>query len=427
MRLTEDVDVAEALCEGSPEERVDILLGGHDHEVVRRFGGDEPTGHGEGVAYYRSSDVIDCTNLRVGKEATETGVLPEVKGAVRIIKSGSDWQGISCVKLHVHRTDEGTAILDSISAEQVLDMEKVSLKENTVAQNISRVAKYLETTTTRINQLGADPLAQTTMDLEGTGALIRSRECNLGSMLADMFRAFHGTDMAFVNSGSVRCNRVIRATMGSYALPGASPLTVRDLIDILPFDNQIMVKRIRGNVLLDALENSFSDAHTDGRFLHYSGLTVVADWSRPEGSRVLEVVFTPSDHQSSVYKSKAPLTQTRIRRGDELEFTVAMIAFIADGFDGYACFKDQETLVDEEESITDTELLLRTLGYTYEKNSNPAEEIQDAVGKDTTAAGYQRARNAIITGWDEAGLPIISPRLESRIMAKPRTSMQGWT
>lgn len=38
MRLTEDLAVSNATVRG--EERVDILLGGHDHEVVCRFLGD---------------------------------------------------------------------------------------------------------------------------------------------------------------------------------------------------------------------------------------------------------------------------------------------------------------------------------------------------------------------------------------------------
>lgn len=424
MRLTEDVDVVEALRLAPHEERVDLLLGGHDHEMVRRLSGESP-------AYSRNSSVVDCMNLQAEGEARDSGVLPEVNGAVSIIKSGSDWESISCVRLHVRRTEQDVAILDFVTAEQIISLDKVSLNEADVALNAERVAKCLESTTTKIEQLGADPLAQTVTHLEGAGSVIRSRESNLGNMLADMLRAFHDTDIAFVNSGSVRCNRLIHATMGGQAPSDASPLTVRDLIDILPFGNQIMVKRISGDALLEALENSFSDAHTDGRFLHYSGLTITADWSRSEWSRVLEAVYTPPPsriHDHGQKESKTPSTRTRIRRGDAgLEFTVAMIAFIADGFDGYTCFKEQETLIDEEESITDTELLLRTLGYAYGEDDvhNPKEAqekdtAEEKMDRDNAAAGYQRARDAIISGWDEAGLPVLSPQIEGRIVAKTK-------
>lgn len=397
MRLAEDMEVSEALRTGPPQERVDLLLGGHDHELLRRYGGEESS-------LSTNPMVIDCAHAGESGFVGPAGQVPAAKGDVRIVKSGSDWHSLSCVRLHVGRNPDGVATLQSVVVEQIVDMEAVPLDAAALAENEARVAECLRGVNTRIDELGADPLVHTTVDLEGTGSIIRSSESNLGNMLADIVRAYYLVDIALVNSGSIRCAKVVQATT-SETQPDQldRPLTVRDLIEILPFDNPLMVKRVTSHALLDALENSFSDAHTDGRFLHYAGLNVVVDWKQPEGSRVLEAWYSPDKTR--------PELRSRIHRGDDCSFTIAMIAFIAEGFDGFTCFVDQETLVTEEGAITDTQLLLRTLGYGDCDDTGPRDE---AVDEDE--ARFRRAREAIVTKWDGSGLPVVSPMVEGRIM-----------
>ena len=66
-----------------------------------------------------------------------------------------------------------------------------------------------------------------------------------------------------VNSGAIRCDHIIECVDGSL-------LCIRDLIEISPFDNPFVVKRVSGRVLADALENSISAEYTDGQFLQLS-------------------------------------------------------------------------------------------------------------------------------------------------------------
>jgi 2',3'-cyclic-nucleotide 2'-phosphodiesterase (5'-nucleotidase family) len=392
MRLIEDIEVSEALCNINSPERVDLILGGHDHELLRRYSGEKGK-------YAHNPEYIDCSFKERDGVVRPDGLVPGARGDVRIVKSGTDWSGLSCVKLHMLRESSGKATLRSVTVEQIADMSKVALGPVELAEARARVGKCLQSVNERIDELGAEPLVHSAVSLEGTGSIIRSRESNLGNMLADMVRAYYDVDIGLVNSGSIRCNKLIRATRPPGQGP-EEPLTVRDLIEILPFDNAIVVKRVGASALWDALENSFSDAHTDGRFLHYSGLAVVADWTRNEGNRVIEVQYAPDKDG----------TGTVIRRGDAMEFTVAMVAFIADGFDGYACFKDQETIVSEEGAVTDTQLLLRTLGYSYEQRDSPKD---DAVDEDE--ARFTRARASIAKEMDSFGLPIIAPEIEGRI------------
>jgi hypothetical protein len=95
----------------------------------------------------------------------------------------------------------------------------------------------------------------------------------------------------------------------------------------------------------------------------------------------------------------------QISRDVQRSFTVAMVGFIADGFDGYGCFKSCDTLVDEEGAMSDTELLLRVLGYERREQ-----------GMDGDEAGIERARNMVVKDWvGEPRLPVVRPEVEGRI------------
>jgi len=247
--------------------------------------------------------------------------------------------------------------------------------------------------------------------------MLRGSESNLGNMVADMFRAFYGTDMAFANSGGIRCDRVIEPTSQTINNRGCrDPLTVRDAIDILPFDNAYVVKRMRGSALLQALENSVSDAHADGRFLQVSGLRLVADWQQPEGQRVREAYCT--SHESTATHQE-PIQS-------DIFYSIAMPAFIANGFDGYSIFTGQDTLVGEEGAMTDTQLLLGVLGYedseagrgnTPELPVKVNERVSALHGSRAVASddATLRARDAVVVGQAEDGLSIVAPRVEGRV------------
>lgn len=92
-----------------------------------------------------------------------------------------------------------------------------------------------------------------------------------------------------------------------------------------------MVKDVKSEMLLSALENSFSDTHTDGRFLQLSGLRIKAAWNRQEGRRILEAIFVPRKGYPQILDC-------------DRMYTVAMVDFIASGLDGYSCFKHAATI-----------------------------------------------------------------------------------
>lgn len=98
MRLVEDLEVADATVHG--EARVDLLLGGHDHEVVCRFAGDTNVDPGVIIQGRKNGDVTSDGQVRV-----------ETEGEVRIVKSGTDWRSYSVIHLTLDRVHDDKAVL----------------------------------------------------------------------------------------------------------------------------------------------------------------------------------------------------------------------------------------------------------------------------------------------------------------------------
>ncbi|KAF7161052.1 hypothetical protein CNMCM5623_006729 [Aspergillus felis] len=367
-RLAEDIRTANAAAHGLA--KVDLILGGHDHEVLHRFHGDTE----------EDSEIIQQGTRN--EEILSSGVVDQVAGDIRIVKSGTNWRGLSVVRLIARRLPDGRAIIETVKLKQYVDIAQSSEYSSlSVCPVICKMAAEVQQ---RAGSVVQKPLVHTTTLLDGRCSVIRSSETNLGNMLADAYRAYYDADIALVNSGSIRCDRIIE--------PVSSPLRVKDIIEICPFENPLVVKRVSGHALYGALENSVSDLHVDGRFMQCSGLHIVADWQQQEGHRILQLSLmqSPSMPAKRIVPSQI--------------YTVVMSSFIAAGFDGYTCFQSAETLVDKETAVTDTGILLQIFGYDKEG-------LNDG---DTT--GIDRARRAIVCGMHGLdNLPIVSPVVEGRI------------
>ncbi|KAL2866638.1 bifunctional metallophosphatase/5'-nucleotidase [Aspergillus lucknowensis] len=375
MRVPEDMAVANATAKGDC--RVDLLLGGHDHEVVRRFEGD--------------TDVI-AGNVEQGRFIADVevdGMVPDAQGNIRLVKSGTDWRGLSLIRLVLYRDEAGAVVRTTVKLRQYTDIKAA------VAAPVSPPTEIVETLNKihdRVGGLVQKPLLHSAVAIDSRNSVIRRQETNMGNMLADAIRAFYDTDVGLFNSGAIRSDQVQGPTV-----PDGEPMLVRDIINICPYGNAILVKRATGEILRLALENSVSDKHTDGRFLQISGLRMVASWQRPEGTRVIDV------HVEGPDGTLEPLDPNRT-------YTVAMPSFIAQGYDGFTWFATLETVVGEEAAMTDTGLLLTMLGH--------GEESSDGVYSENGAhaLGIERARTVTVGGQNPLDrLPVVKPVVDGRI------------
>jgi 5'-nucleotidase/UDP-sugar diphosphatase len=133
-----------------------------------------------------------------------------------------------------------------------------------------------------LNRLFDVEIATVAAGLDSRTGALRTGECAIGDLVADAIRSAGAAEIAIINGGSIRGNRVY---------PAGTRLTKRDILDELPFGNKTMATKVSGKAILDALENGFSQIERpSGRFPQVSGLVVVANPAALSGGRVKTVL-----------------------------------------------------------------------------------------------------------------------------------------
>ena len=121
--------------------------------------------------------------------------------------------------------------------------------------------------------MGSRVVATTSVPLiaeEGDIRVCRLRETNLGDLIADAYRTLMGTDIGWINSGSIRANIPV------------GPITHNQLFAVTPYNNTICVISTTGQELYDALETAVREyPKAEGCFPQVSGVTFSFDPSVP--------------------------------------------------------------------------------------------------------------------------------------------------
>ena len=189
------------------------------------------------------------------------------------------------------------------------------------------VAKYKDLLDKLAVRVGA-----TAVELDALSLSSRTKETNVGNFIADAYREAVGADIGFVNGGSIRADLMYN--------PG--PLTMRDVLSILPFNNPIVKVEVSGKTLMDILEHGVARSREDnepGRFPQVSGLKFTFDASKLPGQRITQATVNgkPVDPTAS--------------------YTIATSDFLVSrGGDGYTMFKDAKILLSNEKAPKDSEV-----------------------------------------------------------------------
>lgn len=190
----------------------------------------------------------------------------------------------------------------------------------------------------------------TAVPLDALSYSVRTKETDIGNFIADAYRNAVGADIGFVNGGSIRADL-------SYN-PG--PLTKRDVLSMLPFNNPIVKVEVSGKLLLDILEHSVARSREDnepGRFPQVSGLKFTFDASKLPGQRIVEAMVggKPIDPGSN--------------------YTVATSDFLVSrGGDGYTMFKDAKLLIAADKAPKDSEVFEKAIKESPNATISPRVE-----------------------------------------------------
>ncbi|RYP52013.1 hypothetical protein DL769_010731 [Monosporascus sp. CRB-8-3] len=209
---------------------IDIILGGHDH-------------------YYNHSFI---------------------KGT-HVLRSGSDFKQLSYVEAWRRNDDSGRWDID-ITRRDVTS--EISPHHDTV--------KLVEKLTASLKKTLDKPVGYTAAPLDARFRTVRLRESNIANWVCDIMRHYYSGDCALMASGTIRGDQV-------YA-PG--PILLKDIMNCFPFEDPVVVIKVTGQAIWDALENGVSQYPAlEGRFPQVSNITFEFDARKPTGSRIVSVTI----------------------------------------------------------------------------------------------------------------------------------------
>ncbi len=177
----------------------------------------------------------------------------------------------------------------------------VTFDDNGVVKSTSGAPKLLDASVTpdeaftkRVAELAA-PLEEmkqkeigtSEAPIDGAREVCRVKECTMGNLVSDALLdrvKDQGITIAIQNGGGLR------------ASIDAGPVTMGEVLTVLPFQNSIATFQIKGVDLVAALENGASQIEEGaGRFVQTAGLKYSFDRSKPAGSRIVSVEVKEGD------------------------------------------------------------------------------------------------------------------------------------
>ncbi len=160
--------------------------------------------------------------------------------------------------------------------------------------------------------------------------LSRSRENALCNLVTDAMRELGEADVTIMNAGSVRTD----INQGN--------ITYQNVINTMPFSNDVLVKEVTGQTILEALDFGVRTLPgVTSRFPQVSGITFKVDTSINSTVVVDEnEVFEKLGDKQRVYDIRV--------NGEKLDlnkkYTLSSNSFILGGGDGYTMFSNCETV-----------------------------------------------------------------------------------
>lgn len=313
MRVPND----ELLAREVPE--VDVILGGHDHHY---------------------------------------DVKPVGPHNTYVLKSGTDFRDVTVLRLR---------FLDGIASRgfEVVGHDHVAI-ESEIAED-EEMKVHVEACEALVGSAMDEVIGYCAVDLDARFASIRTMETSIGNFITDVMREQMKTDIAFINSGTLRADAVF----------DKGPFYMRDLVSLLPMLDELCILQLQGSNIIKMLENGVSQyPRLEGRFLQLSGLRFSFDALREPGSRVLHETVLVGGAPIELDRSYTLCTLNFLRQGKDGFDVLRTATCIADGeqtgilptmvrdrFTTIGALDGTERLVSQERCRRAGKLLTKTAGY----------------------------------------------------------------
>lgn len=224
---------------------VDVIVGGHSHTLL--------------------------SNSAEGAE----GAYPTMAGKTPIVSSYAYGKYLGMLDVTF---DDAGEVIEATGEPRLLDASVA--EDQPTLDRIKELAVPLE-------EIRSTLVAETTEAIDGSRETCRSQECPMGNLVADAMLdrvKGQGVQIAFTNGGGLR------------ASIDAGPVTMGEVLTVLPFQNTLSTFQVTGAEMIGALENGVSQLEEGaGRFLQVAGLKYTFDPAQPAGSRISEVMVAEGD------------------------------------------------------------------------------------------------------------------------------------
>jgi len=345
-------------------------------------------GYGNDQALAAAVDGIDVivgghSHTPLGPMPGAAGPYPTVAttpgGGTVLIVSAYDW-GRYLGRLDVGFTADGQ--VNTFNGAPVFIDESIA-EDPTIAADVATFAIPIE-------DLKNTVIGESAVLLEGTRALVRTGETNLGNLICDAMlwqTQAEGTQIALTNGGGIRAS----------IPPGL--VTMGQVLEVLPFGNQISTFGLLGADVLAALENGVSRVEdVAGQFPHVGGLRFMYDPTLPAGARVLGAEVMNPDG------SYSPLDPAAV-------YKMASNDFLRKGGDGYQMFADSSI-----DPYDGGALLADALAEYITLHSPVAPEVEGRI-----------VDNLILDGTGFSGMPNLVLPGEEIVLTVAPTNLYGVT
>lgn len=179
------------------------------------------------------------------------------------------------------------------------------------------VLAYIKEKAAPIEKLKRQVIGSAKAAIDGARTSCRAGECAMGNLVADAMLArvkAQGVAIAIQNGGGLR------------ASIDAGPITMGEVLTVLPFQNTLSTFELKGADVVAALENGVGSFEKGaGRFPQVAGLKYTFDPSQPAGSRISNVMVADGE---GGFKPIAP----------DAVYGVVSNNYMRGGGDGYKVF-----------------------------------------------------------------------------------------
>ncbi|TFY65463.1 hypothetical protein EVG20_g5580 [Dentipellis fragilis] len=379
-RVPNDIRLAKGLLALTPsaqkthsienEHGIDIILGGHDHLYFV----------GRGVDAWED---YDLSHKVLGAE--------QDVGDVVIVKSGTDFRDLSEIVLGIEDTAAGsvrTKVIKRITGKRHRIIPGMRSSED--------LKKILGTILDSVSSSLKAPLCKLTSELDVRSEYIRVEESASGDWFADILRHTYDDALCMKGYGGADGVLICAGMLRGDSVYGPGYLTLGDLLEILPFEDPLVVIEVDGQTLWDTIEASLETwPAQEGRFPVIAGFRVSWDSRRPPGQRVIGMWLqvdiadsesdagTGSGHSTPSYEDSEPIKRQKGGR----KYRIVTREYMAQGHDGFLPLKGQKYLIDDEEGqITSSVVRKYMLGAHFINKMSRLGSSHEFLNSDTRGA-----------------------------------------